>query len=527
MPISWKTVARWPVVGLKLAAVSGMSFAMVLPAREIPGKTDGSLPVSTSKWSEKYGLRHHLEWIRAFPSGIVGPRKVRIYRRSNHFVLQWWDKTAKCNLSERIDGDLVAAITRARQIDERLENFRSSGGGIRKARHALLVEQFQADLQHRADAGEIDPRTAQRYEAALRHYLGFVEQPSIGRQFPHVSAVDRGFALELMAYLRREQVRPNGHPNGQSRPMRRPDYVFDVVRAMYEWAADPQRGKLIPEGFYNPFVRCGRSTSAVAAAPFGEPDITIDMAVDFLTACDPYQLRLFGPLAIYGMRAGEPCMLLHEHLGDNWLDVPCLLELCYFTKGRRAKRLPIIPAIGNLLRFGAVGSSSGLLYLRRGVVAPNKSAPLAGASYKTLVTEFQRRCEVAAIRTIADRYRARDQLLRDAGGITYDHIVGEFSRITRRLGWPASATIKDFRHLVATCLENSGMPEHYRRFILGQSPGRAAIVTYTHLNEVRQKFTAAVQQTLGPIVDAIDQRAQDLGLTPSPRTRSELDMQMQ
>jgi integrase len=421
---------------------------------------------------------------------------------------------------------LVAAITRARQINERLENFRSSGGGIRKAPHALLVEQFQADLHHRADAGEIDPRTVKRYEAALKHYLGFVEQPSISRQFPHVSAVDREFALDLLAHLRRAQVRPNGHPHGQSRPMRRPDYVFDVVCAMYEWAADPQRGKLIAEGFHNPFIRRGRSTSAMATVPLGEPDITIDMAVGFLAACDVYQLRLFGPLAIYGLRASEPCLLLHERLGNNWLDVPCLPELCYFTKGRRAKRLPIIPTLGNLLRAGTGDSSSGLLYLRRGIATATKSAPLAGASFKTLVAEFQRRCDVATVRTIADRYRARDQLLRDAGGITYDHIVGEFSRIIRRLGWPTSATIKDFRHLVATCLENGGMPEHYRRFILGQSPGRAAIVTYTHLNEVRQKFTAAVQQTLGPIVDAIDRRAQDLGLPCSPRTRSEFDMQM-
>ena len=373
---------------------------------------------------------------------------------AGHFVLQWWDKAAKRNLSERIDGDLVAAITRARQIDERLENFHSSGGGIRKAPHTLLVEQFQADLHHRADAGEIDPRTAQRYEAALRHYLGFVEQPSISRQFPYIGAVDREFALDLMAHLRRAQVRPNGHPHGQSLPMRRPDYVFDVVRAMYEWAADPQRGKLISEGFHNPFVRRGRSTSAVATVPLGEPDITIDMAVNFLTACDAYQLRLFGPFAIYGMRASEPCMLLREQLGDNWLDVPCLPELCYFTKGRRAKRLPIIPTLGNLLRSGTVGSSSGLLYLRRGVTTGAKSAPLAGASYKTLGTEFQRRCDVAAVRTIADRYRARDQLLRDAGGITYDHIVGEFSGITRRLDWPASATIKDFRHI--------------RRYVLGK-----------------------------------------------------------
>ncbi len=172
------------------------------------------------------------------PLGIRPPKRVRIYFRHDHHLLQWWDRTAKQNLCERINGNLVAAIGRARQIDERLEHFHSSGVGVSKTTQTVLVERFRADLQGRADAGEIDPRTVRRYESALKHYLGFVEQPSIHRQFPHVSSADRKFALELMSYLRSLQVHPNGHPNGQARPMRRPDYVLDVVRAMYDWAAD-------------------------------------------------------------------------------------------------------------------------------------------------------------------------------------------------------------------------------------------------------------------------------------------------
>ena len=35
----------------------------------------------------------------------------------------------------------------------------------------------------------------------MRHYQGFVEQPSISRKFPHISVVDREFALDLMAHL--------------------------------------------------------------------------------------------------------------------------------------------------------------------------------------------------------------------------------------------------------------------------------------------------------------------------------------
>src|SRR6516225_6188566 len=75
-------------------------------------------------WSARYGERHRLEWVKDFPAGVAAPKRVRIYRRSEHYVLQWWDPAARRNLSDRIDGDLVSAIARARQIEERLTTFR-------------------------------------------------------------------------------------------------------------------------------------------------------------------------------------------------------------------------------------------------------------------------------------------------------------------------------------------------------------------------------------------------------------------
>ena len=69
-------------------------------------------------WSLRYGAKHQLHRIAEFPSGIIPPEHVRLYYRNDHYVLQWWDPAAKANLSDRVDGDLVAAITRARQIEE-------------------------------------------------------------------------------------------------------------------------------------------------------------------------------------------------------------------------------------------------------------------------------------------------------------------------------------------------------------------------------------------------------------------------
>ena len=90
--------------------------------------------------------------------------------------------------------------------------------------------------------------------------------------------------------------------------------------------------------------------------------------------------------------------------------------------------------------------------------------------------------------------------------MSYHNIDDEFQRVRRRLGWPQAATLKDFRHLFSTCLENAGMPQYYRRYLMGQSPGRDAIVTYTHLNELRQRYVEAIERTMRPMIDAIAHR---------------------
>ncbi|HKB41104.1 MAG TPA: hypothetical protein VKD72_32045 [Gemmataceae bacterium] len=143
------------------------------------GVEPGSV-ATASPWTLKYGQKHRFERVRDFPAGIVPPRRVRIYRRSGHHLLQWWDPAARRNLAERIDADLVGAIVRARQIEERLTHFRTSGKGPgRRLSHEEVVDQFLADLRQRADAGDISPATVDRYADALKHYVTFCGQPDV------------------------------------------------------------------------------------------------------------------------------------------------------------------------------------------------------------------------------------------------------------------------------------------------------------------------------------------------------------
>jgi len=182
------------------------------------------------------------------------------------------------------------------------------------------------------------------------------------------------------------------------------------------------------------------------------------------------------------------------------------------TKGRRDKQLPLISPLDSLLTMNAaLSGKQGLLFLRRDILSGRETAPLVGMLLAELAQEFHRRCTNQNVRSAAERQQVRDKILHDAGGISYDHIMTEFNKVARALDWPRAATLKDFRHLSATCLENAGMPEHYRKFLMGQSPGRAAIVTYTHLNEIRQRFDEAIEKSFGPIVEAIARRTSELG----------------
>ena len=199
----------------------------------------------------------------------------------------------------------------------------------------------------------------------------------VAKVYPQVVNLNRDFRLDFAAYLLARQVRPNGHAHAALRPMKGQAFVTDAVRAMLEWAADPERGNLLPETFRNPFRRRQEPRAVFRGDPLAAPDITVPMAVALVGACDCFQLRLFVPLILFGLRAAEPAWLFHEHLDADWLRVPCIPELSYFTKGRRDKKLPLpesLPRFWDLLRRPA---PQGLLYERRAVVAGRAPAPCA------------------------------------------------------------------------------------------------------------------------------------------------------
>jgi hypothetical protein len=280
-------------------------------------------------------------------------------------------------------------------------------------------------------------------------------------------------------------------------------FVTDAVRAMLEWAADLDRANLLPDTFRNPFRRSQQTRGLFKGDPLAQPDITLPMALAFVEHCDLFQLRLFVPLILFGLRAAEPCLLFRAHLEPDWLRVCCIPELGYFTQARRDKSLPLILELRPFWDWLRETSSPGFLYQRRPVFEGRQPARLRETSLEALIHEFQLRCASTQAQSHVQRVRLREQLVREAGGLTYDHIEQEFHGVAGRLRWPNAATLKDFRHVFATMLGGTPMSEAYKKYLMGQSPGKAALNAYTHLTQVREQFQAAINHAWPRLIETI------------------------
>ena len=460
-------------------------------------------------WAARYGESHSLRRIRRFPEGIEPPKKVRVYARQLHFILQTWDPALKKTVSLRVDGDFLTALMKAREIEQKLAETNRSHLGRQKITCAALISAYQADLARRANAGEISPATQRRYASALRHFADFAAESPGRVALDKAAAADRVFQQEFSAYLQKTRLTANGTATIRKKPLSDASFVLDVVRSMYEWGADPHRGALLPADFRNPFKQRGAQRSRIQPDQFGEPDVTLQMAVDFLRRCDAFQLPLFALITTCGLRAAEPAAIFREQLADGWIRVSCLPELELLTKGRRDKRFPLLEPLTSLLASDQ--QAQGLLFTRRDALRSGP-CPSLGASLADLVSQFQTRCAAEQAETAAQREMIRNQIFKAAGALRYDQIEAEFQAVARSLAWPPEATLKDFRHLFSTALENAGMPEYYRRYLMGHSPGRHALATYTHLNQLKQKYSEAAGGQLAPLFEAITTRAHELGL---------------
>jgi len=99
----------------------------------------------------------------------------------------------------------------------------------------------------------------------------------------------------------------------------------------------------------------------------------------------------------------------------------------------RSGAVPLIERLEPFWELFRDGKENGLLLERRSVAEGRDPAPLRGTSLAELIGEYRSRCDRTNAKTAADRARVRAGVFRDAGGLDYDHVQGEFAKVTNGL----------------------------------------------------------------------------------------------
>jgi hypothetical protein len=163
-----------------------------------------------SCWCPRYAAKHRFIPLDVAAMGLQPFDRVRVYQRSDYFLVQWWEPQQRKNMTIRVNGGLLEALNRARKINDRLLNNNTSGEPPGRITYRELVERYLSDLALRADAGLIAPATVRRYRSALKAFLEFIGQSPIASRRPYAASVDRELALAFLRFLQDRRSRLGG-----------------------------------------------------------------------------------------------------------------------------------------------------------------------------------------------------------------------------------------------------------------------------------------------------------------------------
>lgn len=470
-----------------------------------------------SPWQARYGRRHGYYRVTdeaGLPNGRRG--RVTIYRRGDNgqagtqqvFILSWCAQGQ--HRKEKVTGDKFDAVRRADEINAALESGNGSGS-VTGLDIDTLISRYTGHLEQRAAAGEVRPSTPGRYRTALQHLAEFVHRQFSDSQLQPWRPT-REMVLGFKTHLSSVMISPNGHPHAHRRPLstKGSTFILCCCRAMVRWAVQED---LLPAQCAEAFVHSGRSNAA--GIGFSDSPIKTDQVVRLIRSADLYQLAVFAFHIFLGVRVTEPCWAMIENvdLEQGWVEFRCNEQLAYRTKGNTDKRLPLCPALADVITLLADGRTGGPLVLKRRLFEKR------GKALKPVrnLNEIIRKVQSEKPSGWAERSRIASGYMKKAGGVVGDDLRREFRRLTAKAEIPQTVTPKALRHHFASALEQAGVPYYTRKYLLGhrvdQDNGRASDITaiYTHLEPdfIRQTYQGVLTGPMAGVAEAFVQRLQE------------------
>lgn len=470
-------------------------------------------------WQERYGHRHgffRLDGDASMPNGRRG--RVTIYKRGcsptfngvRTFILSWCFQGKRCK--ERFVGDLFAAVGRADEINKAITEAavpqRRTPVGLDE-----LVSRFIEYQERRAAAGELSPRTPERYRCALDHLIAFAHEDR-GRAKPEW-VPNRDLVLRFKAYLQGTFIGGRKQAGQGQRLLSSKGLLFILAtaRAMVRWGVEEG---LLPACAAVAFMQTARDRTVHHT--LSEVPLDTDEIVRLISVADPYHLALFSFHIFHGVRVAEPCWLMHEFVDieKGWIEYRCIEELAYRTKGRIDKRLPILPVMLDVLRPWLTSGRGGLVLLKRAHLCASGPSVRSQTSLQEIVREVH----ASAPKGWSERSRVASKVLKKLGATEGDDVRREFKRLLSAVGITREVTPKALRHHFATALERAGVPYYTRKYLLGhrldERGGRSSDITaiYTHLEPdfVRATYQRVLDGPLAKVVDAFSTRLHQLAV---------------
>jgi len=325
-------------------------------------------------------------------------------------------------------------------------------------------------------------------------------------------------AESFVKHLRGLVVSPNGHSKTPRRKLRDKGlvYILEVCRSLFNYAI---RQRHLPPYARNPFAELGIERMKIEdAKPTGV--LSQDEEAAFLSACDPWQFRLFFTLAFTGMRPGELCHLLVEdvHSDARTMDIRNRPELGWKTKTRNERKVYLFDELLMVVKELIGARTAGPLFLARPFAGGPELPFLTGKDAPGLANELNMRVVAGAQKSGAawDRLaeeRTGQKLWRDLGAVTPKEVRREFIRVARRIGRPDLTCPKLWRHQMATAMQEAGVDPFARKEIIGHTRLETTAL-YTHTREatlgremekvvtLRENTLEVVRQRLGYAVSS-------------------------
>jgi integrase len=300
-------------------------------------------------------------------------------------------------------------------------------------------------------------------------------------------------AEEFVKYLRGLKVAPNGHDHAKKRPLRDSGikYILETCCSLFNYAA---RQRHLSPYAENPFRMIEVSRIPVEDT---KPVVVFneDQERRFLDACDEWQFPIFVSLMLTGLRPGE---LIHLLLPDDldlengWLRVRNKPRLGWQVKTRNERDIPLVSALTGVLRKLVGERRTGPVFRQRRC-SEGHLPPLAALSMKELELEVVRRVarqetEDEVPLTRSARLAVAAKVWRAAGGLKYDWVRKEFTRLTKGIGLAEITAPKTLRHGFATALQDGNVDPLIRNELMGHAPSASGLsgaslgmtAVYTH-----------------------------------------------